>query len=155
MHIMRRIFRFGLMLCTFGFLIGCSDEGDYAELIVGKWLTEYGYIEKLDDQGICIGTERIEPQGDRFVTEFLSDGNVNSYMYGEEPVSDNQNRTYRVEGKHLIFVASNGYESIMDINVLNRKTLDISCRVDVADEYDGPEIIQVSPGISHTVFKRL
>ena len=133
----------------------CTTEDDFPELIVGKWLPEYGVIEKYDDQGHCIGTERIEPQGDKYVTEFMADGKVNSYKNAEEPTNDNQNRTYRIEGKHLYFVAANGYEIRWDIIVLNRKTLDISTEIEVGSNYDSPEPGEVYPGVSHTVFKRI
>ena len=85
----------------------------------------------------------------------MADGKVNSYKYGEEPTNDNQNRTYRIEGKHLYFVAANGYEIRWDIIVLNRKTLDISTEIEVGSNYDSPEPGEVYPGVSHTVFKRI
>ena len=158
---MKKAFLPLVVLCCIGLIAGCNKESDYSELIIGEWLTEYGYIEKFNDQGVCIGTERREQQGDRFVTEFSSDGKVNSYKYGEEPTSDNQNRTYHIDGKQLI-IQSHPYDnteftSTLDINVLNKKTLDISSDVHVSD-YDSPEPPQdpdVRTQRHHTVFKRL
>ncbi len=162
------------VLCGIGLMAGCSKEGDYAELIIGKWLPEYVYIEKFNESGDCIGTERYditEPsytfngvivQGVRYVMEFSSDGKVNSYKYGEEPTSDNQNRTYQVEGKRLIIHShdttyNTDFTSTLDINELNKKKLDISSDIHVS-VYDSPEPPQdpdVRTQKHHTVFKRL
>ena len=171
------------VLCGIGLMAGCSKEGDYAELIIGKWLPEYVYIEKFNESGDCIGTEMhdaTEPgyslqitangngvdtvlvQSAIFVMEFSSDGKVNSYKYGEEPTSDNQNRTYQVEGKRLIIHShdttyNTDFTSTLDINELNKKKLDISSDIHVS-VYDSPEPPQdpdVRTQKHHTVFKRL
>ena len=162
------------VLCGIGLMTGCNKESDYAELIIGKWLPEYIYIEKYNESGDCIGTERYditEPsytfngvmvQGVRYVTEFSSDGKVNSYKYGEEPTSDNQNRTYQIEGKRLI-VQSHPYDnteftSTVDINKLNKVTLVISSYSHVTTCYDSPEPPQDPDAVTqryYTVYKRL
>ena len=82
--------------------------------------------------------------------------------HGEEPTSDNQNRTYQIEGKRLI-VQSHPYDnteftSTVDINKLNKVTLVISSDSHVTTCYDSPEPPQDPDAVTqryYTVYKRL
>lgn len=140
---MKQLILMCAMVCSVALMVSCEKEENYSELIVGKWLPQYVLIEKINGNGVCYESERIESSGQEFVLEFMTDGRLVSYRQGEGSEADHSNRTWHIEGHQLAIgivdsSVSPDYYVYHDINKLNKKTLDLSSDVVVGD-YDSPE----------------